>query len=217
MTTLNETHDPALRSWVAIANHRGRRDFPIQNLPLAVFRRRGSQRSLPRRRGDRRPDRRPRRGGRPRRLRPVTPPAVRALPAGDALNAFMALGPAAWSALRLALSRALREGAARAGALEPCLVAQADAEYALPARIGDYTDFYTGIHHATTVGKLFRPDNPLLPNYKWVPIGYHGRASSHRGQRHADPPPARPDQGQPPTRRSSGPVSGSTTSSNSAS
>ena len=56
---------------------------------------------------------------------------------------------------------------------------------ALPCRIGDYTDFYTGIHHATTVGKLFRPDNPLLPNYKWVPIGYHGRASSHRRQRPA--------------------------------
>ncbi len=98
--------------------------------------------------------------------------------AGDSLNALMALGPAAWSALRLALSRALREGAPAQKLLEPCLVAQADAEYTLPARIGDYTDFYTGIHHATTVGKLFRPDNPLLPNYKWVPIGYHGRASS---------------------------------------
>jgi fumarylacetoacetase len=59
-----------------------------------------------------------------------------------------------------------------------CLVPQAEAEYALPARIGDYTDFYTSIHHATNVGKLFRPDNPLLPNYKWLPIGYHGRASS---------------------------------------
>ncbi|MGH6639267.1 MAG: fumarylacetoacetase, partial [Polaromonas sp.] len=62
--------------------------------------------------------------------------------------------------------------------LQACLVPQAAAEYAVPCRINDYTDFYTGIHHATTVGKLFRPDNPLLPNYKWVPIGYHGRASS---------------------------------------
>jgi len=52
------------------------------------------------------------------------------------------------------------------------------AEMSVPCVIGDYTDFYTGIHHATTVGKLFRPDNPLLPNYKWVPIGYHGRGSS---------------------------------------
>jgi fumarylacetoacetase len=90
----------------------------------------------------------------------------------------MALGPLAWSALRLTLSRALREGSAARTTLEPCLVAQAEAEYTLPARIGDYTDFYTGIHHATTVGKLFRPDNPLMPNYKWVPIGYHGRSSS---------------------------------------
>ena len=63
-------------------------------------------------------------------------------------------------------------------ALKACLVPQAQAEYALPARIGDYTDFYTSVHHATNIGKQFRPDNPLLPNYKWVPIGYHGRASS---------------------------------------
>jgi fumarylacetoacetase len=57
-------------------------------------------------------------------------------------------------------------------------VPQAGAEYRLPARIGDYTDFYTSIHHATNIGRQFRPDNPLLPNFKWVPIGYHGRASS---------------------------------------
>jgi fumarylacetoacetase len=62
--------------------------------------------------------------------------------------------------------------------LQNCLLAQSLAEYSLPAQIGDYTDFYTSIHHATAVGKLFRPDNPLLPNYKWVPIGYHGRSSS---------------------------------------
>ena len=97
---------------------------------------------------------------------------------GATLNAFMALGPAAWSALRLALSRALRMGAAAETRLRACLVAQADAEYALPVTIGDYTDFYTSIHHATAIGRLFRPDNPLLPNYRWVPIGYHGRASS---------------------------------------
>src|SRR5690606_17298401 len=64
--------------------------------------------------------------------------------------------------------------------LRPLLVPQDQAEYSLPARIGDYTDFYASVHHATTVGKLFRPDNPLMPNYKWVPIGYHGRASSIR-------------------------------------
>ncbi len=175
-TTLNETHDPALRSWVASANAADT-DFPIQNLPFAVFRRRGSGEAF--------------RGGVAIGDRIVDLQA--ALAAGvfegdaraaaqaacaDSLNALMALGAAHWSALRLALSRALREGSAARAALEGGLVAQADAEYALPAKIGDYTDFYIGIHHATAVGKLFRPDNPLLPNYKWVPIGYHGRGSS---------------------------------------
>ena len=73
---------------------------------------------------------------------------------------------------------ALLAGSKQEAALRACLLAQAEAQMAVPCRIGDYTDFYTGIHHATTVGKLFRPDNPLLPNYKWVPIGYHGRSSS---------------------------------------
>ena len=90
----------------------------------------------------------------------------------------MPLFTLAWSALRLALSRALREGSPQQAALQACLVPQAEAEYDLPARIGDYTDFYTSIYHATNIGRLFRPDNPLLPNYKWVPIGYHGRSSS---------------------------------------
>jgi fumarylacetoacetase len=77
------------------------------------------------------------------------------------------------------LSQALREGSALQGVLQQrCLVPQSAIELALPCHIGDYTDFYTGIHHATAVGRLFRPDNPLLPNYKWVPIGYHGRVSS---------------------------------------
>ena len=176
MSALNETHDPALASWVTSANHAAS-DFPIQNLPLGVFRRRGSREDF--------------RGGVAigdrivdlamavdRRVFTGDVAAVARAAGRDALNEFMALGPAAWSALRLALSRALRRGSDAQAALEACLVAQADAEYALPARIGDYTDFYTGIHHATTVGTLFRPDNPLLPNYKWVPIGYHGRASS---------------------------------------
>ena len=174
--TLDETHDPALRSWVDSANS-GNGDFPLQNLPFAVFRRRGSNEAW--------------RGGvaigdevldlaAAAASDAFTGDAANALRAasGDALNELMALGPAAWSALRLALSRALRAGAAAQAALEPCLVAQADAEYRVPARIGDYTDFYTSVHHATNIGKQFRADNPLLPNYKWIPIGYHGRASS---------------------------------------
>ena len=90
----------------------------------------------------------------------------------------MAGGAAPRRALRAALSQALSEGSAQRVALQACLVPQAQVELSVPCRIGDYTDFYTGIHHATTVGKLFRPDNPLLPNYDWVPIGYHGRSSS---------------------------------------
>ena len=176
--SLNETHDAGLRSWVASANT-GASDFPIQNLPFAVFRRAGSQEAW--------------RGGvaiGDQVLDLARASAIKAL--GDAvqpqleaasqqhLNGFMAMGPAAWSALRLALSRALREGAAAQAALQDCLVAQSDVEYTVPAQVGDYTDFYTSVHHATNVGQLFRPDNPLMENYKWVPIGYHGRASSLR-------------------------------------
>jgi fumarylacetoacetase len=174
--SLNETHDPALRSWVASANVAGT-DFPLQNLPFAVFRRQGSSEAW--------------RGGvaigdQVLDLAAVAAAGVfsgdvaAAVQAGaqDKLNALMALGPVAWSALRLALSRVLREGAAEQATLQGCLVPQAAVEYDVPARIGDYTDFYTSVHHATNIGRLFRPDNPLLPNYKWVPIGYHGRASS---------------------------------------
>lgn len=171
---LNETHDPTLRSWVASANTPGT-DFPIQNLPFCLFRRAGRDSAF--------------HGGVAIGEQIVSlaalgnalddaAPAARAaaeLGAGSSLNALMAAGPDSWSALRLALSRLLRSDARPRPEI---LVAQADAEYAVPARIGDYTDFYTSIHHATSVGKLFRPDNPLLPNYKWVPIGYHGRSST---------------------------------------
>jgi len=176
MVALNATHDPSLRSWVESAN-RPESDFPIQNLPFSVFRRRGSAETF--------------RGGvaigdeildlsRVRDLGVIggTPASALASAAESTLNAFMELGPRAWSALRGALSDLLRAQPDVHLGLATCLVAQTDAEYALPARIGDYTDFYTSIHHATAVGKLFRPDNPLLPNYHWVPIGYHGRSSS---------------------------------------
>jgi fumarylacetoacetase len=94
------------------------------------------------------------------------------------LNSLMQRGPPIWSALRRALFEALAQGSALEGALRSCLVPQADAIFSLPAQIGDYTDFYISIHHATAIGRQFRPDNPLLPNYKWIPIGYHGRSSS---------------------------------------
>ncbi|WP_157272005.1 fumarylacetoacetase [Azohydromonas aeria] len=174
--TIDHTHDPALRSWVTSAEADGT-DFPIQNLPFGAFRRRGSGEAL---RigvaiGDQVLDLRlalERGDWSPQVRAQLAPLAV-----GD-LNAFMALGAAARISVRVALSAALSEGSAQEGVLRGCLVPQADAEMALPCRVGDYTDFYAGIHHATAVGKLFRPDQPLLPNYKWVPIGYHGRASS---------------------------------------
>lgn len=176
MPVLNETHDLNLRSWVASANAADT-DFPIQNLPFAEFRRKGSSEAF--------------RGGvaigdQVVDLAAVAQQGVFSGAAADGalactqttLNEFMAMGDSVWSALRLALSRGLREGAAEQASLADCLIAQADVEYSLPCTIGDYTDFYTSVHHATSVGKLFRPDNPLLPNYKWVPIGYHGRSSS---------------------------------------
>ncbi len=176
MISTNETHNPELRSWVDSANSAGT-DFPIQNLPFGVFRRAGSAEVF--RVGVAIGD----------QILDLTAAQAKSIFTGDAdtaaqaccaptLNAYMALGPHAWSALRLALSRVLREGYALQSALSTCLVAQAEAEFAVPAQIGDYTDFYTSVHHATNIGKLLRPDNPLLPNYKWIPIGYHGRSSS---------------------------------------
>ena len=174
------THDPALTSWVASANEPGC-DFPIQNLPLGRFR--------PMARDDAHPE--PLRVGvaigdqvldlkTAAAICPWTPeidPLLVPLAAGD-LAAFMALGRPAWRALRAALSQALADGSDQGPFLESCLLPMNDAQMALPCRIGDYTDFYAGIHHARSVGALMRPDNPLLPNYAWVPIGYHGRASS---------------------------------------
>ena len=177
MASLNHTHDPRLKSWVDSAND-GRTDFPIQNLPFAVFRRRGSDEAW--------------RGGVAIGDQIVDMAAAvqtagvfsgAALAPAQAaaeptLNRLMQMGAEPASALRDALSKALRTDSPAQAALQACLVPQAAAEYALPARIGDYTDFYTSVYHATNIGKQFRPDNPLLPNYKWVPIGYHGRSSS---------------------------------------
>jgi fumarylacetoacetase len=180
LSTLNATHAVDLRSWVDSANQADH-PFPIQNLPFGIFRQLGSQQEF---RagvaiGDEILDLRAAfNRGAFVGFDVLTQSAITAAIAGATLNPLMALDSAAWSALRQALSTLLRAGATQQQQLQDCLLAQAAAEYALPAQIGDYTDFYTSIHHATAVGKLFRPDNPLLPNYKWLPIGYHGRASS---------------------------------------
>ena len=178
MSGIDATHDPTLTSWVAAANRDGG-DFPLQNLPFAAFRRGGSGEAF--------------RGGVAigedildlgalAAAHPFEGAASEALAAAaqPTLNALMGAGAPAAAALRGALSQALRTGSPHAARLRALLVPQAAAEYALAAEVGDYTDFYASIHHATAVGRLFRPDNPLLPNYKWVPIAYHGRASSLR-------------------------------------
>ncbi|HET9643401.1 MAG TPA: fumarylacetoacetase [Burkholderiaceae bacterium] len=172
----DRTHDPSLRSWVESANDE-RTDFPIQNLPFGRFRRARSSRAwrIGVAIGDQVLDLRA-----VHELCPWDDAAQRLLQPlaeGD-LNRFMAMGPVARRELRALLSEGLREGSNVQRLLEACLVPQSGIELTVPCRIGDYTDFYAGIHHATTVGKLFRPDNPLLPNYKWVPIAYHGRSSS---------------------------------------
>ncbi len=169
---LDHTHDPGLRSWVAAAN--GHADFPIQNLPLGVFNPPGGSP----------------RGGIAIGDMILDLAALRAsgLLHGDALaacaactdpqlNGFLGMGGGVRRALREAMSGLL---SATAPARPDLLHRAEDCTLHLPARVGDYTDFYAGIHHATAVGTLFRPDAPLLPNYKFVPIGYHGRASSLR-------------------------------------
>jgi len=173
MTALNTSHDPKLRSWVASANEAGG-DFPIQNLPFGRFRPAGSSEGF--------------------RIGVAIGDQVLDLKAAglvdtDDMNVLLAQGAADRQALRTAISEGLSEGSAKQAAWSKALLAQSAVELTVPCRIGDYTDFYTGIHHATTVGKLFRPDQPLMPNYKWVPIGYHGRASSIRvsGQRFKRP------------------------------
>jgi fumarylacetoacetase len=168
------THDPALQSWVASANDAAT-DFPIQNLPFGRFRRAGTDEPwrIGVAIGDQVLDLKLAAAAWPAEVATLLEP----LAVGD-LNRFMSRPPPARRRLRTALSSALAAGSAFQRDLSACLVAQRDVEMSLPCTIGDYTDFYTGIHHATTVGTLFRPDNPLLPNYKWVPIGYHGRSSS---------------------------------------
>jgi fumarylacetoacetase len=162
----------ALRSWIASANDSAT-DFPLANLPYGVFRGENAA-HIGVAIGDQILDLR----------RCVTvgllaglPPLVEYSCTASVLNSLMSLGPERWSALRSRVTTLLTDTSLRSQ-VEPLLVSMRDAEMELPAQIGDYTDFYASIHHATRVGKLFRPDNPLLPNYKYVPIGYHGRASS---------------------------------------
>jgi fumarylacetoacetase len=160
------------RSWVESANGPDC-DFPLENLPFGAARRAGRT-FLCVAIGDRVLDLK---ASAEAGLLPDE--VLEACEAGT-LNPLLALGPGAWSAMRERLARILAEqthGETRAQA-ERCLFLQSECAMIMPLEIGDYTDFYASIDHATRVGRLFRPESPLLPNYRYVPIGYHGRASS---------------------------------------
>ncbi len=174
MTACDRTHDATRRSWVESAND-GETDFPLQNLPFGIF-------SPP--------------GGTPRggvaigdQILDLAALAAAGLlrgdaliaaeaAAGDTLNPLMGLGKSHRVALRHAVFDLMETSAHERARVAACLHPAATATLHLPARIGDYTDFYAGINHARNVGQLLRPDQPLMPNYKYVPIGYHGRSSS---------------------------------------
>jgi fumarylacetoacetase len=188
---LDATHDPELKSWVESANEAGC-EFPIQNLPFGIFKRKGKNEAP--------------RGGVAIGDQ-ILDLACLDIKTGPTLNGIAAMGSAMWQQIRRKLSRMLSKKAS-AKKCAKYLVPMKQAQLFLPVDIGDYTDFFTGIHHATNMGRMLRPDNPLLPNYKWVPIGYHGRGSSIvvSGTRivrpHGQTKP--PDQAQPsfgPTRR----------------
>ena len=165
----------AIKSWVESANVADT-DFPLQNLPYGVFRHNGETRigvAI----GDQVLDLRG--CSKAGLLDSVGPDVAEACTRGS-LNQLMSFGSASWSRLRERLTELLSAGAGAEtrARVQQLLILVRGVEMQVPAEIGDYTDFYASIHHATRVGKLFRPDNPLMPNYKYVPIGYHGRASS---------------------------------------
>ncbi len=180
--TTDQTHAPTRCSWIESANDQAA-DFPLQNLPYGIF-------TTP-------ANPTPRIGtaignqvldlaaAADKDLLPI---AARTPCGASTLNALMAAGPAAWTALRGRVSELLGADSCPArlrSHVEACLVPRADVTMLRPAAIGGYSDFYASISHATNVGAMFRPDAPLLPNYKWVPIGYHGRTSSIVASGHA--------------------------------
>lgn len=166
---IDHTHDPALQSWVASAA--GHPHFPIQNLPYGLFSESDGNPKIGVAIGDHVLDL--------PSIADYLPGFAQSAVHADSLKSLFGLQPAERVKLRSRLSELLSLDEFRSG-IEPSLRETSACVFHLPMAIGDYTDFYVGIHHATNVGKLFRPDNPLLPNYKYLPIGYHGRASSIR-------------------------------------
>ena len=183
MSKINQTHDIKTRSWLASANELGC-NFPVQNLPYAVF----TDAEEPHQWragvaiGDQVLDLAALAGKKllsglaAQALETATDPGQKV----KSLNAFMAMGPESWSALRHALFALLASDASAdiQVAVQDCLIPQANALYRVPVTVANYTDFYTSIHHARNVGRMVRPDAPLTPNFQWIPVAYHGRASS---------------------------------------
>lgn len=170
---LDRSHDQSRRSWIETAN-RPDADFPVQNLPYGVFRRIGSH-AAPRAGvaiGDFVLD-----------VSSIAPLLDGAKSVAEALRApdlrpLMSLDPSAWTDLRLALSDILSAGDQRQAQVQPHLIPAGEAEMYLPVRPGSFVDFFASIQHATNAGSIFRPSAPLLPNYKYVPVAYNGRAST---------------------------------------
>lgn len=172
MYALNATHSPDLVSWVESANQ-PETDFPIQNLPYCVFQTPGNPASIGIGIGDQILNLRA--CGESELLNP----RFASVSQQPTLNQLMALPPTEQSQLRARIVELLSEGSPDADKIaSTALVPQSGVEFLMPCNIGDYSDFYASVYHATNVGSMFRPDNPLLPNYKHIPIGYHGRASS---------------------------------------
>ncbi|MFT4115237.1 fumarylacetoacetase [Bradyrhizobium sp.] len=172
MIALDESHDPARRSWVEKANLPDA-EFPIQNLPFGMFRtERGARLGVAI-------------GGSILDLVAIAEllgdvGGIVTECEGKGLAPLIGRDPKAWSAVRRAVGRVLERGASQGAAAAEHLVPMSAVEMLMPLRPGGYIDFFASIEHATNVGRIFRPDNPLLPNYKYVPIAYNGRVSTIR-------------------------------------
>ena len=211
---LDFTHDPGARSWVPSAQEAGC-DFALQNLPWCMFRPHGAGEAAFRPGvgiGDQVLDLAALSAS--GLLQGAAAQATAAAATGPRLNALCAQGPGAWRALRHALFRLLSEqaGSAEQQALQPLLSPQADADYSLPTQVANYTDFYTSIHHARNTGRVMRgglvPEGTdlVMPNFRSMPIAYHGRASSVVVSGH----PVRRPNGQLPTGAGAAPAFGAT-------
>ena len=170
MRTVDHTHKSDTTSWLESANQEDCL-YPIQNLPFCVFRKGQSPRIIGVGIGDQILDL--------RACRELLSEDLRGPVSEETLAGLMGLSVELRVQLRHEIFDLLKnDSTANRSLLNAAMTPMEDATYCLPCSIRDYTDFYCSVFHATNVGLMFRPNNPLLPNYKHIPIGYHGRASS---------------------------------------